>query len=100
MKHIEAEKYYKALANRRRIAILLFLNEQTKANVGMISGQIDISFKSTSRHLQRLKNAGFISNTQIDLEQWYELTEQSRLFVKQFTEISDAELTHINVTSD
>ena len=45
------ERILKALANRRRLAILKYLKENKNAPVAEIAYEIDLSFKSTSKHL-------------------------------------------------
>ena len=69
----EAEKIYKALANRRRLAIIKLLSIKGKLRVSDIAEEIDLSFKATSKHLQILKSAGFIESEQVILEQYYSL---------------------------
>ena len=70
----ELEKVFKALANRRRIVILRFLKKQKKARVGEIAEEIKLSFKSTSRHLVVLLNAGLVDREQKSLEMHYSIT--------------------------
>lgn len=82
MKYQEVEKNYKALANRRRIAIIHFLYKENKARVNDISENIKLSFKSTSRHLQVLKAIGMIDSEQVGLEQYYYLTDKNNFFIK------------------
>ena len=64
MEYKEAEKNYKVLANRRRIAILVYLLEEKTANVGRIAGRIDLSFKSTSKHLAILASIDILEKDQ------------------------------------
>jgi len=80
-KKLEAK--YKALANRRRLAILKYLLKVDKATVGQIAGEIKLLFKATSKHLQRLRQVNFISYEQIGLEFNYFITEKKDLFIKQ-----------------
>ncbi|MFA5838601.1 MAG: helix-turn-helix transcriptional regulator [Candidatus Paceibacterota bacterium] len=82
MKYQEAEKMYKALANRRRLEILHYLSKETKANVTDISEKIKLSYRSTSKHLQVLKNAGFIDSDQVDFGQFYYLKDKNNSFIK------------------
>lgn len=70
----ELEKVMKALANRRRLAILKFLKKNEKANVHMIAEEIDLSFKATSKHLRVLASADILDRNQIGLEIWYEFS--------------------------
>ncbi|MBU3968718.1 winged helix-turn-helix domain-containing protein [Patescibacteria group bacterium] len=82
MKYQEIEKNYKALANRRRIAIIHFLCKENRVTVNNISDEINLSFKSTSRHLQVLKAIGMIDSEQVGLEQYYYLANRGNLFIK------------------
>lgn len=70
------EKVMKALANRRRLAILKYLKVGGRATVGDIAGEIKLSFKSTSKHLQLLAAAGIIEREQISLQMWYQIVEK------------------------
>ncbi len=70
----EGERVYKALANRRRLAIVKLLHANGKMRVSDIAQAIKISFKATSKHLQVLKAVGFVESEQVSLEQWYSLT--------------------------
>jgi len=47
----ETERQLKALANKRRLAILKFLFAKEPASVGSIAQEIKLSFKSTSRNV-------------------------------------------------
>ena len=51
MKEKEFERHLKALANRRRLAILRYLKKHREAPVGEIAHEIKLSFKATSKHL-------------------------------------------------
>lgn len=73
----ELERIYKAVANRRRIAILRLLKGVTRSNVGDIARTIKLSLKSTSRHLQVLVSAGFVVADQQSLYVFYKLEPQS-----------------------
>lgn len=57
---IEFEKIFKAVANKRRLQILLFLKLEKEATVGAIAEHIRLSVKSTSRHLSVLYLAGIV----------------------------------------
>ncbi len=70
----ELERKLKALANRRRLAILKFLNKTPKASVGQIAKVIKLSFKSTSRHLAVLLAADIVEKDQQSLMVFYSLT--------------------------
>ena len=84
MKYKNLEKIYKALGNNRRLKIIHYLNKTKEANVSQISEEIKLSFKSTSKHLQILKNLELIEYEQKGLEQFYRLPKNKSVFVKQF----------------
>lgn len=79
----EGERIYKALANRRRLAILKLLSINEKMPVSDISHSIKLSFKATSKHLQVLKVVEFVESEQVSLEQWYSLTSPMNPTLKQ-----------------
>jgi len=76
------ERVLKALANKRRIAIIAHLKSQQSASVGNIAGEIDLSFKSTSRHLSVLSAANILERTQHSAQVFYRLAEHQELAAK------------------
>ena len=72
----ELEKIMKAMANRRRLAILKFLKHNGRATVGEIAREINLSFKATSKHLRVLSAADIVERDQIGLQMWYELADK------------------------
>lgn len=72
----ELEKIYKAVANRRRIAILRYL-KSGNATVGEVAKAIKLSLKSTSRHLQVLAGVGLIVAEQRGLYVHYTFNQKS-----------------------
>lgn len=73
MKESEMERLLKALANRRRLAILHLLRKKKEANVSDISESIRLSFTSTSKHLTLLERAGFVEREQRSLLVFYRI---------------------------
>lgn len=67
----EHERILKALANRRRLAIVAFLKKKREATVGDIAEQIKLSFTSTSKHLNILSRADILDKRQVGLEVYY-----------------------------
>lgn len=67
------ERILKALANRRRLAILRFLKKKKEASVGDIAGEIKISFNATSKHLLLLAASGIVDREQKGLQMYYSL---------------------------
>ncbi len=70
------ERILKAFANRRRLAILAFIKRERQATVGSIAKEIDLSFKSTSKHMAVLLAAGIVERDQISLQMWYYLADK------------------------
>ena len=78
----QLEKELKALANQRRLSICKFLKRDREATVGEISDYIKLSFKSTSRHLAILYNAGILNKEQRGLDVYYHLPSNHNRAVK------------------
>ncbi len=58
------ERTLKALANKRRFAILRFLKKEKEATVGYIAGEMSLSFKATSKHIGILAAADIVEKEQ------------------------------------
>ena len=68
------ERVLKALANRRRLAIVGYLKKAKEATVGDVAGEIKLSFKATSKHLGVLAAADIVEKEQRGLQMWYKLS--------------------------
>ncbi len=75
----ELEKTLKALANKRRLAIVVFLKKHNEASVAAIAERINLSFKSTSKHLTILLAAGIVEREQRSLQMFYALAKNQKL---------------------
>ena len=69
----DLEKILRALANRRRLAIIKYLEKHREASVGEIAGAIKLSFKSTSKHLVILTTVDILEKEQRNLQVYYRL---------------------------
>lgn len=69
----EHERILKALANRRRLAIVALLKKRREATVSDVAEQIKLSFTSTSKHLNILSRADVLDKRQLGLEVYYHL---------------------------
>ena len=78
----ELEKTLKALANKRRLAIVKYLKEYREAPVGEIAGAIHLSFRSTSRHLAVLAHADVLEKEQKSLQVFYRIAFPIGITVK------------------
>ena len=72
----EHERILKALANRRRLAIVALLKKRNEATVGDIAEHIKLSFTSTSKHLNILARADILDKRQQGLEVFYFLGQK------------------------
>lgn len=75
MNEKELERTLKALANKRRIAILRFLKRKKEAPVGDIANVIHLSFRATSRHLITLLSADILDREQRSTEMHYRIAQ-------------------------
>ena len=76
--HKKLERILKATANRRRFNILAHLKKEKELTVGEISEHLNLSFKSTSRHLSVLLAADLVEKTQRSSEVFYRLGDNLR----------------------
>lgn len=65
------ERTLKAVANRRRLAILQHLKRHREATVGEIAKAIHLSLKATSKHLALLSAADIVEKEQRSLHMFY-----------------------------
>ena len=77
----EIEKILKAVANKRRLAILKYIKSKKEASVGDIAGAIKLSFKSTSRHLVLLTSADILEKEQRSLNSFYSLVPKQKSYI-------------------
>ncbi|MBI3115003.1 MAG: winged helix-turn-helix transcriptional regulator [Candidatus Kerfeldbacteria bacterium] len=68
------ERQLKALANRRRLAILAYLRTHRSAYVSELRKHLNLSFKATSKHLQLLFAAELVEREQRSLQMFYSLS--------------------------
>lgn len=77
------ERELKAFANKRRLAIIKFLNTKTEASVGEIADHIHLSFKATSKHLSILAAVEIVDKEQKSKTVCYRLSSpRSELLTK------------------
>ncbi len=71
----ELQKELKAMSNLRRLMILKNLQSYEVLSVGDIAKSIQLSVRSTSRHLAVLRAAGIVSFEQKSLLIFYSLSD-------------------------
>lgn len=69
------ERTLKALANKRRLAIVGYLKRRESTFVGDIAEEIDLSLKATSKHLSVLGAADIVRKNQRSSRMFYRLAE-------------------------
>jgi len=79
----QLEKILKALANKRRLAILQLLKNNREEPVGEIARNIKLSFKATSKHLAILFSADILDKDQRSLQIYYSLSKTMHPMAKQ-----------------
>jgi len=87
MKEKEKERILKALANRRRLAIVHILRKGNEKSVGEIADNIRLSFRATSKHLSVLMNADILEKEQRSLQMFYSLNKNAPDMIKQLLQI-------------
>ena len=82
MSNKELVKIFKAMGNDRRFMILRHILVSKELTVSQIAKKIDLSFKSVSRHLSVLSNAGMVEVRQANLNRFYSIkSDLSKKFI-------------------
>lgn len=68
------ERPLKALANKRRLAMMRYIKKRGEASVGEIADAVRLSFKATSKHLSLLVAADILEREQRSLQVFYRLS--------------------------
>ena len=87
MSEKELEKILKALANKRRIAILKFIKKSGSSSVGEVADAIKLSFKATSKHLMILANTDILEKEQVSLTMLYSIPKDRHPLVSKLLSI-------------
>ena len=57
----QLERYFKGVANHRRIEIILLIDQKRGMAVEDISQILNVNFKTVSEHIKRLSQAGLVN---------------------------------------
>ena len=76
------ERPLKALANRRRLAMLQHIKKYREASVGDIAAALKLSIKATSKHLGILVAADILEREQRSLQVFYKIASDSPASIK------------------
>lgn len=79
-------KILKALANEKRLEILKLLDKSSGLSVVEIAEKINLHFKSTSKHLQRLAEAGLVKSNRDGVWVRFALTEKVDQLIKRISD--------------
>ncbi|MFH1509345.1 MAG: ArsR family transcriptional regulator [bacterium] len=82
MSIVSYEKILKALANKKRLQIIEYLNENEPKPVFSIAKAIKLSIKSTSKHLLILKNTDVLESEYMKHQNHYRLKRPLSIIVK------------------
>ena len=63
-RELELERVLKALANKRRLAIIRVIKNEKNPTVAHIASKIKLSFRATSKHLLILAAANIVEKNQ------------------------------------
>lgn len=69
-----AERVFKGGANKNRIRILDYISRENITSVWIISQTLDLDFRNTSQHLQRLEKAGLVEKFHVGPSVYHDLT--------------------------
>lgn len=83
----DLEKILKALANKRRLAILQYLKKNKEAYVGDIAEKINLSLKATSKHLAVLLAIDIVDREQRSLQMFYRLASNQKSASKRILDL-------------
>ncbi len=75
-------KILKGLANERRLKILQLLEGDTEKNVSSLSEELNLSFRSTSRHLRKMLDLGILKTRQTRNNMFYSLDKDETGLIK------------------
>lgn len=73
------ETILRALANKRRLSILLLLRKRENICVKDIADVLHFSYKATSKHLAKLRAADVVKSKQWKSEMQYSLSKPNEL---------------------
>ena len=82
-------KLFKTLGNKKRLKIVELLLKNTGLSVEAISRRIDSSYKSTSKHLLILENAGLVERKQSKWWGFYSISTGNKDFIRRILSVAN-----------
>ena len=77
----ELERYFRAVANHRRLEMLQVLNRRGPLPLYQVAAAVHLSVKTTNKHLTQLLHTGFVSRTRQGLFVLYRLEDEAKPLV-------------------
>ena len=78
----QLERYFKGVANHRRIDILIIVEKNDGITVDEIAGLLKTNFKTISQHTQSLVRAGLLNKKYAGRQVTHSLSPYGKFFVK------------------
>jgi len=78
----QLERYFKGVANHRRIEILRLISNAEGITVEKISEVLDVNFKTISEHIRRLVQAGLVNKKYRGRQVEHYLSPYGKRFLK------------------
>ena len=78
----QLERYFKGVANHRRLEILDVINKNESITLWQIAEILDKNIKTISEHTRRLMQAGLINKKYQGLEVEHSLSPYGKTFIK------------------
>lgn len=77
----QLERYFKGVANHRRIEILFLVKKTISISLIQISNQLGCNFKTISEHTRKLTQAGLLNKRYNGREVFHSLSPYGKKFV-------------------
>ena len=78
----QLERYFKGVANHKRIAILAVVDKYEGLSVDSIAGLLDGNFKTISQHTHALVRAGLLNKKYMGRKVAHSLSPYGKAFLK------------------
>ncbi|MBI4032504.1 winged helix-turn-helix transcriptional regulator [Candidatus Berkelbacteria bacterium] len=78
----ELERYFKGVANHRRIEILLLIKRKPEITLAQIAYELDCNIKTISEHTRRLVQAGLVNKKYRGREVAHSLSPYGKKFIE------------------
>jgi len=83
----QLERYFKGLANHRRLEILMLVSENEGITLDEIAKRLNCNFKTVSEHTRRLLQAGLLRKNYQGRAVCHSLSPYGRMFLEFMSKI-------------